>query len=131
MPVDGADETPADVGKTTRGGVDGTGAVEGGAFAGWVAAGVGAPMPPPPPATGLSAGPFEGRAEGTLAEAIVIGLAYRPTSTVTAGAAWGIAIGEVVATTVPKPPPPARLIASGATLGEAAGDEGIGTNLVG
>ena len=66
-----------------------------------------------------------------MAEAIVIALPYRLVSTMAAGVAWGIAIVEVVATTDPKSPPPARVIVLGALLGEAATDEGIGANLVG
>ena len=61
----------------------------------------------------------------------MIALPYRLVSTMAVGVAWGITIVEVVATTDPKSPPPARVIALGALLGEAATDESIGANLVG
>ena len=54
IPVEGVGAAPVEDGTTTDGDV---GVEMDGVLGGWVPAGVGAPMPPPPPGTELSAGP--------------------------------------------------------------------------
>jgi len=121
MPVEGAADVPVDTGEMTGGGVEAADGAGDGEFAGWAADGIGAPTPPP--ATGTSAGPDEGRPEGTFAEASVIAFAYRPTSTGTAvasGAACGMAAVEVV--TTPARPPPGVIAARRAGLNDVSAE---------
>lgn len=121
MPVEGAADVPVDTGEMTGGGVEAADGAGDGEFTGWAADGIGAPTPPP--ATGTSAGPDEGRPEGTFAEASVIAFAYRPTSTGTAvasGAACGMAAVEVV--TTPARPPPGVIAARRAGLNDVSAE---------
>jgi len=82
---------------------------------GWAAGAI----PPPPPVSGFGAAPDPGRANGALAEAIVIALAKRARSTANAGAAGGAGGSEIRGAVVTDPKPTGDLTALGAILGEA------------